>query len=114
MKTLALGVLLFLAACASTTNERRDSVALVWTHPDDIQAACEELTRRKELYTVRGCSKWRDEGPARLCTIYAPRPRSDTDTQAFVTLGHELMHCFDGNWHDRWGRTAPLRPGASS
>jgi len=36
--------------------------------------------------------------------LYAPMPRSEMDTQRFVTLGHELMHCFDGNWHDRWGR----------
>ena len=26
------------------------------------------------------------------------------DPQRFATLGHELMHCFEGNWHDRWGR----------
>jgi hypothetical protein len=38
------------------------------------------------------------------CTIYAPEPRDERDAQRFATLGHELMHCFDGNWHDRWGR----------
>jgi hypothetical protein len=39
-----------------------------------------------------------------VCSIYAPAPRSERDLQRFATLGHELMHCFDGNWHDRWGR----------
>ena len=50
------------------------------------------------------------EGGPRVCAIYAPAPRSERDLQGFATLGHELMHCFDGNWHDRWGRmTAPQR-----
>ena len=36
------------------------------------------------------------------------------DTQAFATLGHELMHCFDGHWHDRWGRmNGPERQAAA-
>ena len=28
----------------------------------------------------------------------------ERDRERFLTLGHELMHCFEGNWHDRWGR----------
>ena len=46
-------------------------------------------------------------GNERICSIYVPAPRSESDTQAFATLGHELLHCFDGNWHDRGGRMKP-------
>ena len=41
-------------------------------------------------------------------------PRSEMDTQRFVTLGHELLHCFDGNWHDRWGRMNPAETQAAA
>jgi hypothetical protein len=49
-----------------------------------------------------------------VCAIYAPAPRNERDVQRFATLGHELMHCFDGNWHDRWGRMNPPSPNASA
>ena len=45
---------------------------------------------------------------------YAPAPRSERDLQRFATLGHELMHCFDGNWHDRWGRMNPSTQSAAA
>ena len=68
---------------------------------------CESLSGRKSFFNIRGCAQRLEpavEGGPRVCTIYAPAPRSERDLQGFATLGHELMHCFDGNWHDRWGR----------
>ena len=67
---------------------------------------CESLSGRKNFFNVLGCSHWTEpaaQGAPRVCSIYAPAPRNERDMQRFATLGHELMHCFDGNWHDRWG-----------
>ena len=109
MKRIALiALLLLVPACASTTNEPRETVAVVWNRVDDPHAACQELTGKKEIYAVRGCSKWNDSASnVRVCNIYARQPKNENDTQAFATLGHEVMHCFEGNWHDRWGRMLP-------
>ena len=93
-----------LVACA-TPQSAGDHVTVVWNRVDDVQTVCQNLAGRKELFAIRGCSKWNetDRAGQRVCSIYVPTPRTETDTQTFATLGHELMHCFDGNWHDRWG-----------
>jgi hypothetical protein len=103
---LACGML---AACASAPERAGDHVTVVWNRVGNVQQVCQDLEHRKEVWAIRGCSKWDAAGAAgeRVCSIYAPAPRSETDTQSFVTLGHELLHCFDGNWHDRWGRMNP-------
>lgn len=103
--------LVALGACASQPSLPRtdQQVTVVWQRVDDPQAVCQQLDHRKEVYAIRGCSKWneRDRNGQRQCTVYAPAPQSEKDKEAFVTLGHELMHCFDGNWHDRWGEMTP-------
>ena len=108
MKIFRWAVPAALVACA-TPQSAGDHVTVVWNRVDDVQAVCQNLAGRKEVFAIRGCSKWNDSDRAgqRVCTIYVPTPRTETDTQTFATLGHELMHCFDGNWHDRWGRMTP-------
>jgi hypothetical protein len=100
----AVLLLLLLAGCASVKNDADTPVHIVWQKVDDVQAACEEVSGRREIFRVMGCSKWREAGGQRTCTIYAQTPRDERDLQRFATLGHEFMHCTDGNWHDRWGR----------
>ena len=108
MKLYRWAVFGVLMACA-TPQPAGNNVTVVWNRVDDPQAACANLNGRKEVFALRGCSKWNDTDSAgrRICSIYARPPKSELDTQAFVTLGHELLHCFDGNWHDRWGRMNP-------
>ena len=103
----AWAVLALLAACA--TPPAGDHITVVWNRVEDPQAACQKLSGQPQLFTVRGCAKWNqtDAAGQRVCAIYAPMPRSEMDTQRFATLGHELLHCYDGNWHDRWGRMNP-------
>jgi hypothetical protein len=96
---LLVGVL-----CGCATPNPEAPVRVVWEKVDDPQAACEGAAGRRELFKIMGCSKWREASGARTCTIYAPMPRDERDKERFATLGHELMHCMDGNWHDRWGR----------
>jgi hypothetical protein len=97
-------VFLVLAGCATVKDDPSAPVQIVWQKVDDVHATCEEVSGRREIFRIMGCSKWRDVGGQRTCTIYAQTPRNETDVQRFATLGHELMHCTDGNWHDRWGR----------
>ena len=108
MKIYRWGALAALVACA-TPQSAGDHVTVVWNRVDDVQAVCQNLAGRKEVFAIRGCSKWNESSRSdqRVCSIYVPTPKSETDTQTFATLGHELMHCFDGNWHDRWGRMNP-------
>jgi hypothetical protein len=109
--------ILFLSACAATP-PADPRVAIVWHRVDDPHAVCEALAGRKNFFNVLGCSQWQAplvEGGPRVCAIYAPAPRNERDTQRFATLGHEVMHCFDGNWHDRWGRMhAPATASAAA
>jgi len=105
-----------LPACAATVPPPDAGVAVVWNRVDDPHAVCASLSGRKNFFNVLGCSHWSApaaEGGARVCSIYAPAPRSERDLQRFATLGHELMHCFDGNWHDRWGRMNPPEQNAA-
>ena len=115
MRRVACAALALLAAC-TTPQRAGDQVMVVWTRVDDPQAACQKLSGQPQVFAIRGCSKWNETDAAgkRVCAIYAPMPRSEMDTQRFVTLGHELLHCFDGNWHDRWGRMNPAEGQAAA
>jgi hypothetical protein len=109
-------ILVFLAGCAVPQPPRDAQIDVVWNRVEDPQKACQGLSGRTELFRILGCSKWNDvaEDGARVCSIYAPMPRSEHDTERLATLGHELMHCFDGRWHDRWGRMNPEEKSAAA
>jgi hypothetical protein len=89
---------LLLSACTSAPAHH--GLEVVWNRVEEPHKVCESLSGRKSFFTVHGCAHRSETA----CTIYAPAPRSERDLQRFATLGHELLHCFDGNWHDRWGR----------
>jgi len=102
-------ILALVPACASEPQKLQSDaqVQIVWNMVDDAHQLCEGLSGRKEFFQILGCSKWIEptqKGGTRTCAIYAPRPKDERDTQRFATLGHEMMHCFEGNWHDRWGK----------
>ena len=104
-----------LLGCATSQKTSEDHVTVVWNRVDDVQTVCQNLSHTKEVFAIRGCSKWSDgfRSGERVCNIYVPAPRNEMDTQRFATLGHELLHCFDGNWHDRWGRMNPEETAAA-
>ena len=110
MRVLLLSLLVVTAGCSAVVkNEDASPVHIVWNRVDDVQAACEGASGKRELFRILGCSKWREDDGRRTCTIYAPAPRDERDKERFATLGHELMHCTDGNWHDKWGRMTDER-----
>ena len=107
MRFLAVAFLALLPACSSAPTTAGPGVSVVWNRVEEPHAACESLSGRKNFFNILGCSQWQEpaaQGGARVCSIYAPAPRNERDLQRFATLGHELMHCIDGNWHDKWGR----------
>jgi hypothetical protein len=111
-RVLAL-VVLALPACSAPPRADALSdpgVAVVWNRVEEPRRVCESLSGRRQFFDVRGCARWSEpaaQGGPRICSIYAPAPRNERDLERFATLGHELMHCFDGHWHDRWGRMNP-------
>jgi hypothetical protein len=118
MRALLPLLVLLLSGCVASNPPREsnggvpagDGVVVVWHRVTDPHKVCQGLSGRTEFFNILGCAKWSDAagpGGARVCNIYAPAPRSESETQRFATLGHELMHCFDGNWHDRYGGMLP-------
>jgi hypothetical protein len=87
-------LIVLLAGCAATPPPA-GNVTVVWNRVEDPHAVCQSLSGRPQFLNILGCAH-RTE---RVCSIYAPAPRGEQDLQRFATLGHELMHCFDGNWH---------------
>ena len=40
------------------------------------------------------------------CIVRAPEPKNENDNWAFYVLGHEVAHCFNGDYHKEnidWG-----------
>jgi hypothetical protein len=111
-------ILIVLPACVATPPAADSGgVAVVWTRVEEPHRVCESLSGRKHFFHIMGCSHWSEppaQGGPRTCSIYAPEPRSERDLERFATLGHELKHCFDGNWHDRWGRMNPPTENAAA
>jgi hypothetical protein len=107
-------ILVLLPACVAAPPA---GVAVLWNRVEEPHRVCESLSGRKQFFNVLGCAHWeapKAPGGPRVCSIYAPEPRNEHDLQRFATIGHELMHCFDGNWHDRWGRmNGPTRNAAA-
>ena len=50
--------------------------------------------------TVQGRAVYFDIDGMRHCTIYAIKPYNLDDFKHLNTLGHELLHCTDGKFHN--------------
>jgi len=72
-----------------------ETITLTWRTVDNVQQACEQESRRRGNggfgFGVEACSFWNLSGNE--CTIIT-RNRS-----TLHELGHELRHCFQGNYH---------------
>jgi hypothetical protein len=70
-----------------------ESLTITWKVVDNVQKVCEEESKRRGYkgfgYTVNACSFW----IGNQCTIITKQQTS------MHTLGHEIRHCFQGNWH---------------
>lgn len=70
-----------------------DTISLTLKSVDNVQKTCEAESKkrlgRNFGFAVNACSFW--EGNS--CIIIVPRQVS------MHTLGHELLHCYQHNWH---------------
>ena len=72
-----------------------ETIKLTWRTVNDVQKACEAESRARGNngfgYSIEACSFWNWEGTE--CTIITRNKATLHD------LGHELRHCFQGNYH---------------
>jgi hypothetical protein len=70
--------------------------AISWIPVDNLQATCEAESRKRGLggfgYPVEACSFW--SSSHNVCQVFT---RSNATTMH--SLGHEIRHCFQGNFH---------------
>ena len=70
---------------------------VIWRPVSDIQKECEKESLKRKLggfgYSVTACSIW-EKGPrGPQCLIITAMKLN------MHTLGHEMRHCFQGNYH---------------
>lgn len=75
-----------------------DEVMIKWHYTDDVQKTCEAESRKRGLggfgYGVDACSFWyKSLFGQRKCDIYTGKKTN------LHFLGHEVRHCFQGNFH---------------
>lgn len=72
---------------------KKSTVELKYVEPNDIQKTCDTLSRKfgnnGYNYGVLACTFFWDD----KCVVVVPKK---VDMR---TIGHEMMHCFQGDWH---------------
>ena len=105
-KLAATCAVLILAGCETVTpyigdrNHKTVEVTWVRVSPVMIGEVCADLTGLVVGPTERaphGCATFgTDSNFKPFCKIYAAQPASDFSIEV---LGHEMLHCFIGNFH---------------
>lgn len=98
--------LLVLAGCAliepPAVAPDFDAVRAVrWRVVDDPDAVCRRVAHApREVWRIHGCAVWSSKDAT--CEIWTGpiQPESNPElARALALLGHELLHCFSGQWH---------------
>lgn len=71
------------------------SVTLNFVPAEKIKETCDKLG---VPYTANGCNAFYT--PRNHCEVYAVEPRTMNDSNEFKILGHELLHCRYGAYHE--------------
>ena len=76
-----------------TSKNHTNKSVITWTTVKDVQAECERQSHRRGYggfnYPVEACSFWGKDS----CEIVTSKVVN------FHTVGHEIRHCFQGNFH---------------
>lgn len=76
-----------------TSANYTSSSTITWIPVDNVQKSCEAESRRRGYkgfgYSMFACSFF----DGNQCTIITGKKTN------MHTLGHEVRHCFQGNWH---------------
>ena len=80
-------------ALFSTKANQSDSMNIIWRPVEDVDKECSKEAQsrghKRFGYAVNACSFWTEN----TCTVITKKNTS------MHTLGHEVRHCFQGNWH---------------
>jgi hypothetical protein len=72
---------------------QHETVRLTWIYADNVNQACDRESRRRGFggygFSVEACSFWDNN----VCTIITKKRPNGHE------LGHEVRHCFQGNYH---------------
>ena len=81
----------FLSGCAT------DGMRIDWRQLDrnDVNKTCGAMAGPLDRGNFWGCSRITPG----LCTVYTDKVGARKDREINETLGHEVRHCFHGNWH---------------
>ena len=76
-----------------TSNNYTNTSTITWRPVDDVQKTCEAESRKRGYkgfgYGVQACSFF----DGNQCTVITGKQTT------MHSLGHEVRHCFQGNWH---------------
>lgn len=79
----------------SMTNNETNSFKVTFRQTDDIEKACSAESRNRGFdgfpYKVNACSFWNHNYTE--CVVITKK------TASLQTLGHEIRHCLQGNYH---------------
>lgn len=82
----------------STASNKYKTVTLTWLTSKNPQATCNAEAKKRGYnnfgFSVMGCAFW----DANQCTIVTK------ESPNMHTLGHEVRHCFQGDWHSNNGQ----------
>ncbi len=77
----------------STKDNEHETMLITWKPVDNVQQVCQAEYKRRGFgafnYAVDACSFWN----GKTCTIYTRKNPTMHD------VGHEIRHCYQGNWH---------------
>jgi len=72
---------------------KRERITLNWKVEEDVVEACHKHSKamgfKERLGPLTACSFWKGD----TCTIITSK------TPTMHEVGHEVRHCFQGNWH---------------
>ncbi|OYY46228.1 MAG: hypothetical protein B7Y56_02970 [Gallionellales bacterium 35-53-114] len=100
MKYLLIALVVLISGCSAGAPIRSDfqkrtvEVSVIYATPAEIAYFCEW----KNGVAPLGCTKFYKE--SNRCELIVPKPEHQTDGWSFQTIGHELYHCTNGNFHD--------------
>ena len=79
----------------STQENQHETMLITWKTVDNVQQICQAEYKRRGFgafnYAVDACAFWNNN--TKTCTIYTKKNPTMHD------VGHEIRHCYQGNWH---------------
>lgn len=96
MRLLAALLTLPLCACVAVP-VHRDVVPVAWVRMENVKEKCGA--------DAAGCYEMKSG----VCYIYTNHPRVIFDHKLHEILGHEVRHCFEGDFHPAEGQVVSFK-----